>query len=528
MHKLYTMKNLRFAIPFLVTIALLTYSRTYAQITSAEVDQLVEKAMAKFNVAGVAVAIVKDGKIVHEKGYGVKSVDTKQKVNENTNFAIASNSKAFTTAALAILVEEGKLKWTDKVKNYIPEFKMYDPYVTENFNIQDLLTHRSGLGLGAGDLMIFPDGSDFTMKDILANFQYMKPVSAFRTKFDYDNLLYLVAGEIIARVSGMTWEAFVTKRIFEPLHMDNTYASMAAIKDKSNLSSPHSTVNGPIRSLPNYEDMVNGAAGGILSNVNDISNWMLVHLNKGKYGKDMEKQLFTQASQREMWKIHTTTNAGQNPRYNSHFAGYGLGWGLTDIKGNLSVSHTGGLPGMLSITFMIPDINLGVVVLTNTENGGAALFSAVSQTIIESYMGMDYFDWIETNYKRYKANENESDSVTTKVWETVKTADYSHLNYTDYTGIYEDKWFGKVEVFLKDNKLWMKSYRSPKLNGPMSFYKANSFAIKWEYQDMNADAFAIFSLDEEGKAQSIKMKGISPNIDFSFDFQDLDLHRIKN
>jgi CubicO group peptidase (beta-lactamase class C family) len=503
-------------------------SITYAQMTSTEVDQLVEKAMKKFNVAGVAVAIVKDGKIVHEKGYGVKSVDSKQKVDQNTNFAIASNSKAFTVAALALLVEEGKLSWNDKVIKYIPEFRMYNEYVTGNFNVQDLLTHRSGLGLGAGDLMIFPDGSDFTVNDIIANLQYLKPVSAFRTKFDYDNLLYLVAGEIIARVSGMTWEAFVSKRIFEPLQMDNTFASIAAMKDKSNLSSPHSTVNGPIRALPNYKDMVNGAAGGILSNVDDISAWMLVHLNKGKYGKELEKQLFTQASQREMWKIHTVLDANPNPRYNSHFAGYGLGWGLTDLKGNLSVSHTGGLPGMLSKTIMIPDLNLGVVVLTNTESGGGGLFTAVTQTIVDSYLGLDDYNWIDKLNSNMESGNKKADSIVLQVWNTVASASNIPVKSEDYTGVYEDKWFGKVEVFMKGNQLWMKSYRSPKLNGPMSFYKANSFAIKWEYQDMNADAFAIFSLDEEGKAQSIKMKGISPEIDFSFDFQDLDLRRVNN
>jgi hypothetical protein len=353
-------------------------------------------------------------------------------------------------------------------------------------------------------------------------------VSAFRTKFDYDNLLYLVAGEVIARVSGMSWEDFISKRIFEPLQMENSYGSFSGMKDKSNMAMPHSTGTGTIREIPLYQDIINGAAGGIISNVNDLSNWMLMHLNKGKYGPDFGKKLFTQASQREMWKIHTTTQPGQNPRYNSHFAGYGLGWGLTNIKGNMIVSHTGGLPGMLSITYLIPDLNLGVVVLTNTENGGAGLFSAVCQTIIDRYMGLDDFDWLETYYKRFQANESASDSVTKKVWETVKAADHSHIKTADYTGIYKDKWFGKMEVFMKDKQLWIKSYRSPKLNGPMYFYKANTFAIKWEYQDMNADAFAIFSLDEEGRAKSISMKGISPNIDFSFDFQDLDLRRIND
>lgn len=519
------MNKLKLNLLFLVFFTFSVNSISYAQITSIEVDQLTEKAMAKFNVAGVAVGIVKDGKIVHEKGYGVKSVDTKQKVDQNTDFEIASNSKAFTTTALAILVEEGKLSWKDKVKKFIPEFTMYNDYVTENFLIEDLLTHRSGLGLGAGDLMIFPDGSDFTMKDIVSNFQYFEPVSAFRTKFDYDNLLYLVAGEIVARTSGMSWEAFVKTRIMEPLQMDNTYSSLSQMKDKSNLAIPHSTGTGTIRTIPVYQEMVNGAAGGVLSNVNDLCKWMLVHLNKGKYGKTLENRLFSEASQREMWKIHTVTDANPNPRYNSHFAGYGLGWGLTDMKGNLVVSHTGGLPGMLSKTIMIPDLNLGVVILTNTEPGGSALFSAVSQTIVDSYLGLDDYNWTDKYFSRMESGEKAADSVTKNVWETVAATSGTQVKAENYIGVYEDKWFGKVEISMKNNQLWFRSFRSPKLNGPMSFYKANSFAIKWVYQDMNADAFAIFSLDAEGKAQSIRMKGISPDIDFSFDFQDLDLRR---
>ncbi len=250
-------------------------------------------------------------------------------------------------------------------------------------------------------------------------------------------------------------------------------------------------------------------------------------MNKGKYGKDLEKELFSEARQNEMWKIHTTLDADRNPRYNSHFKGYGLGWFLQDIKGNMNVSHTGGLPGMLSIVELIPDLGLGIVILTNTANGGGAACRVVSKSIIDSYLGLDKFDWIDYYSKFLKKMEEDDDQVSKRVWETVKSADNSHLNFEDYIGIYEDNWFGKVEVFMKGDKLWFKSYRSPKLNGQMFFYKANSFAIKWEYQDMNADAFAIFCPDEEGKAQSIKMKGISPNIDFSFDFQDLDFKRVK-
>ncbi|HMJ46931.1 MAG TPA: serine hydrolase domain-containing protein [Ferruginibacter sp.] len=168
-------------------------------ITSAQVDSVASLALKTFDVPGIAVAIVKDGKVIHSKGYGVRSLSSNQKVDENTLFGIASNSKAFTTAALGMLVDEKKIKWDDKVIDYIPEFRMYNPYVTEEFTIRDLLTHRSGLGLGAGDLMFFPDSSDFTLKDIIYNLRFLKSVSGFRTKFDYDNNLYVVAGEVIAR-----------------------------------------------------------------------------------------------------------------------------------------------------------------------------------------------------------------------------------------------------------------------------------------------------------------------------------------
>ena len=216
------MKTINLKTLFSLLLVLFLLIPVSGQLTSSEIDKLVEDAMEKFTVAGVAVGIVKDGEIIHAKGYGLKSVETGERVNEHTSFAIASNSKAFTSAALAILVEEGLLSWQDRVFDHIPEFKMYNDYVTRNFNIQDLLTHRSGLGLGAGDLQFWPSDSDFTMDDLLTNFQYFEPTSAFRTKYDYDNVLYVVAGEVIKRVSGQSWESFVKQRILDPLGMENS------------------------------------------------------------------------------------------------------------------------------------------------------------------------------------------------------------------------------------------------------------------------------------------------------------------
>ncbi|MBC7934155.1 MAG: serine hydrolase [Rhizobacter sp.] len=510
-------------------ISLVTGFAANAQLSSTAVDSLVQNAMKQFNVAGVAVAIVKDGKVIHKKGYGVRSISNNLPVDEHTNFEIASNSKAFTTAALSILMDEGKLNWNDKVRNYLPEFKLYNDYVTENFTIADLLCHRSGLGLGAGDLMSFPDGTDFTIKDVLVNLQHFKPVSPFRTQFDYDNQLYFIAGELIARVSGMTWENFIQAKIMEPLQMQHSFAALSAIKDRGNVATPHSTEtpDSKIKTITLFEEMINGAAGGILSNVDDMSKWVLMQLNKGKYGDSLKKQLFKEARQREMWTIHTVIPANPNPRYNSHFSGYGLGWFLDDAKGNMMVSHTGGLPGMLSKVGMIPDLKLGIIILTNTENGGGALFSAVYNSIADSYLGVEKLDWVGRYAKRMEARKGGADSVTKKVWQAVAVSKNSKINPADFTGVYEDKWFGKMEVFLKNGQLWIKAIRSPKLVGQMQLYKANTFAIKWDYQDMNCDALAMFGLDEEGKAQRIKMKGISPDIDFSFDFQDLDLQRIK-
>ncbi|MFI0492338.1 serine hydrolase domain-containing protein, partial [Flavobacterium sp.] len=284
---------------------LLIGSNAFAQISEKQVDELVERTLKNFNVPGISVAIVKDGKVVLAKGYGVKSILTQEKVDANTLFGIASNSKAFTTAALAMLVDEGKLKWDDKVTQYLPEFKMYNEYVTNEFTIRDLLTHRSGLGLGSGDLMIWPDGSDFKSNDIIHNLQYLKPVSAFRTKYDYDNLLYIVAGEVIQKISGKTWCDFIEERIMKPLEMNNSAASFVRLKDTTNVIAPHVPTDGKLKIISRYKNQTFDAAAGIYSNVNDLSKWIIMQLQNGKYGSEKQNQLFTVKQQNEMWQLQT-------------------------------------------------------------------------------------------------------------------------------------------------------------------------------------------------------------------------------
>ena len=326
-------------------------------ITSRQIDSVTELVLKTFNVPGIAVAVVKDGKLIHAKGYGIGNLKTGQKVNEHTQFGVASNSKAFTTAALGMLVDEGKLKWDDKVTDYIPDFKMYNPYVTEDFTIRDLLTHRSGLGLGAGDLMMFPDGSNFTKLDIIHNLRYLKQVSSFRSKYDYDNNLYIVAGEVIAKASGMSWEDFVEQKIMKPLGMTETAASIYRLKDRSNTIRPHAPVNGKVETIDIDWSETANAAGGIWSNVTDMSKWITLQMNHGKYGDKLQYQLFSDEVHEEMWAPQTIQPVKTTAPYNTHFSTYGLGWGLSDVKGYKQVTHTGGLAGIVTQVMLFPEIN---------------------------------------------------------------------------------------------------------------------------------------------------------------------------
>lgn len=500
----------------------------YAQISSPEIDELVEKTLTTFDVPGIAVAVVKNGKVIHSKGYGVKSIKTKEKVDENTLFGIASNSKAFTTAALAILVDEHKLDWNDKVKKYIPEFRMYNDYVTNEFTILDLLTHRSGLGLGAGDLMIWPDGHDFTAKDIVKNIQYLKPVSGFRTKYDYDNLLYVIAGEVIEKVSGQSWAAFIEQRIMKPLEMNNSVGTWSRLKDTTNTIVPHVPIDGKLQVIKRYKSTILDAAGGIYSSVNDMSKWALVQLQQGKYGPNKEKQLFSEQQHDEMWTPQTILPNSTTPPYYTLFTAYGLGWQLNDVKGKLQVSHTGGLEGIVTQVTLLPELELGIIVFTNQQSGAA--FNAITNTIKDSYLNIPYTDYVSKYSHQKISREAEADKVTKEVWETVasnlRNRKFKH-NYDKLTGVFKDNWLGEVSIVAKGKKLHFISKRSPQLSGEIFFYKDNIYAVKWFNRYFNADAFMYLTYDNDGNLQNIKMDAISPLTDFSYDFQDLDFNRIK-
>lgn len=495
----------------------------FSQITASEIDALAERTRTTFNVPGIAIAVIKDGKIIHEKGYGESSIITKEKVNEHTLFGVASNSKAFTASALAMLIDEGKLNWDDKVIKYIPNFKMYNDYVTQEFTIRDLLTHRSGLGLGAGDLMIWPEGNNFTPKDIIHNLRYLKPVSSFRTQFDYDNLLYIVAGEIIKEVSGMSWSEFVESKIMKPLNMNRSAGSFVRLKDTTNLVTPHVPIDGKLIPIVRYKNTIMDAAGGIYTSVHDLSQWVMVQLNNGKI---KDKYLFSEKQHNEMWSLQTIIPATTTPPYNTHFSGYGLGWFLSDVKGYKQVTHTGGLEGMVTQVTLFPELNLGIIVLTNQQSGSA--FSAITNTIKNSYLQLPYVDYVTKYGEREKNKQAEADTTTEEVWKTValNVKDKKlNNNFNQLVGTYQDAWFGEITLKLEKKKLIFQSVRSPQLKGEVFFVKGNTYAVKWDNRYFHADAFIEVTFDNNNKASNLKMKAISPLTDFSYDFHDLDFFR---
>src|SRR3954449_4960806 len=333
---------------------------TAAQQPPPDFDNYVKRVMETFTVPGLSVAIVKDGKVVLAKGYGVRRMGDPTPVDARTRFGIASNTKLFTATALALLVEEGKVEWDKPVTSYLPGFAMSDPYVTHEMTVRDLLVHRSGLGLGAGDLLWWPP-STYNRKEIARRIRYIPLATSFRSAYAYDNVLYLVAGEVIEAVSGQSWEDFVSSRILERVGMTGSNVRHSDATKGGNVATTHAAVDGKVRPIAPFDSDNTNPAGGINSNAQDMAKWMLVQPGEGKLADG--SVLIRPATARQLTTLVTPIPIGAGPpefaAVRPSFNGYGLGFGLRDYRGHKLVTHTGGLPGYVSKVAMIPDQQLG-------------------------------------------------------------------------------------------------------------------------------------------------------------------------
>jgi CubicO group peptidase (beta-lactamase class C family) len=517
-------KRPRGALALALVLVLLTAIPTAPQAqtpaASRDLDGLAARVMRAFEVPGVGIAVVKDDAVVVAKGYGVRKLGEPAAVDAKTLFGIASNTKVFTATALGLLVEEGKLRWDGRVVDYLPAFQMWDPYVTRELTIRDLLVHRSGLGLGAGDLLWWPP-STYDRREIARRIRYIKPETSFRSAYAYDNVLYLVAGEVIEALSGQSWEDFVSTRILARVGMTSSNVRHSAAAQGGNIASPHASVDGTVRPIQPFDSDNTNPAGGVNTCAEDMAKWLRVLLNEGRLADD--SRLFSAATWRELSTPVTPQPNGppppELPALRSNYRAYALGLEARDFRGYRVLTHTGGLPGYVSRVLLIPDLNLGVAVLTNQESGEA--FNTIAYAIADQYVGGPQSAWLE-GFEKARARgiaamvEAERAAAAAR-----NSASRSSLPLARYAGTYRDSWYGDVTIADEGGKLVIRFTKTPALVGDLEHWQYDTFVAKWRDRELRADAFITFSLEPDGSIGQAKMRAVSPATDFSYDFQDL-------
>jgi CubicO group peptidase (beta-lactamase class C family) len=503
-----------------VTAALLLATVALAQSPAVDVDAVVQRAMTAFEVPGVSLALVKDGRVVVARGYGVRKLGDPAKVDARTLFGIASNTKAFTATALGMLVDEGKIRWDAPVIDYVPWFQMSDAYVTREMTVRDLLVHRSGLSLGAGDLLWWP-ASTYNRKEIARRLRYIPLATSFRSAYAYDNVLYLVAGEVIEAISGQSWEDFVSSRILKKVGMTGSNVRHSDATKAGNVATPHAVVDGTVRPIAAFDSDNTNPAGGINSNADDMAKWLLVQLADGKLADGTP--LVRPETARQITSIVTPIPIGQGPpelaAIRPSFNGYGLGFGLRDYRGHKLVTHTGGLPGYVSKVAMLPDRQLGIAILTNQES--TAAFEAIADSIMDADLGAAKVDWIAA-WQAIERRGRESNQASTQASTAARDAGAKpSLPLEKYAGRYRDAWYGDMTIAAAGGALTIKFDRTPLLAGTLEHWQHDTFVAKWTDRELRADAFVTFALNPDGTIDTVKMRAVSPDTDFSYDFQDL-------
>ncbi|HEV7816607.1 MAG TPA: serine hydrolase [Janthinobacterium sp.] len=500
-----------------------------AAVPAFDLDADVKRVLKVFDVPGIAIAIVKDGKVVTAQGFGVRTLGDPAPVDGKTLFEVASNTKAFTAAALSMLVDEGKLAWDDPVTRHLPGFQMNDSYVTGQMTVRDLLTHRSGLGLGAGDLLWWPTTS-FSTDEIIDKLRYVHPATSFRASYAYDNLLYIVAGRIVAEKAGKPWGAAIHERILGPLGMTATTTSLAENAGNPDVASPHSKINDKIAVVKPMPVANAAGAVGINTSAEDIARWMMVLLDGGKLNSiGKEGRLFSEARSRDMWSMQTPIGIREpQPELAAtrpNFSGYGLGFSLRDYKGMKLAMHGGALQGFYSTVVMVPEAKLGVAILTNAENSGS--MQALQWRILDHYLNVAPSDWIKL-VSTVEQNRHKEELQKISSAATARAAkSQPSLPLAAYDGEYEDPWYGKMTIRQEGNKHILSFTRTPDLSGELEHFQHDTFIVRWKERNFNADAYVTFSLNPDGSIDRVKMKPISEETDFSYDFQDLALTPVK-
>ena len=462
-------------------------------------DDYVNKAIRDWEVPGMAIAIVKDDRVVYAKGYGLRELGKTAPVDAHTIFAIGSSSKAFTAASIAMLVDEGKLKWDDPVTKYLPGFQLYDPYVTREMTVRDLLTHR--IGLERGDQLWY--ATPYSREEVLRRIHNLVPSSSMRSKFGYQNIMFLAAGQIVPSVTGKTWDDFVTDRIFSPLGMKETGTTIRTLSKSNDVSTPHVKIDDKVQPVAwRLIDNI-GPAGSINSNVTDMAQWLRLQLGKGKFDG---KQLVSEASLKEMHTPQTIIRIeGQYPILypDAHFLSYGMGWFLSDFRGKKLVEHGGAIDGMRALVAMIPEKNVGVVILTNLS--GTLLPQFLSYRIFDAYLGEQPKDWQAEQLPKIKALETQGKAAQEKALAERVLGTKPSVELQNYAGTYRSEMYGDAEIEFANGKLT--AHYGPYFTGDLDHWNYDTFQVKW-HDPVEGRGFMQFSLNAKGKVEAVDFGGM--------------------
>ena len=514
--------------PLVLFFLIAVFSSSVAAQTAAtappDLDAYVARTMQTFSVPGVSLSVVKDGRVVVAKGYGVRKLGEPAAVDAQTLFGIASNTKVVTATALGLLVEEGKLEWDAPVIRYLPWFQMWDPYVTRELSIRDLLVHRSGLGLGAGDLLWWP-ASTYDRKEIARRLRFIRPATSFRSAYAYDNVLYLIAGEVIESLSGKSWEDFVSERILKRVGMSTSNVRHSEALKRGNVATPHAAISAKVMPIAPFDSDNTNPAGGINSNAVDMAKWMSVFLAHGALPDG--SRLISEETWREITTVVTPLPTPAPPpelaAQRANYRGYALGLGVADYRGQKLLLHTGGLPGYVSRVMFVPDAQLGIAVLTNQESGAA--FDAIAFRIADHFLGAPQTDWIAAYQKLTARLEAEVAAAEKEAAASRDTTSKPSLPLSKYAGTYVDEWYGEIAIEEQQGGLGIRFTRTPSLAGRLEHWQHDTFIARWSDRELRADAYVTFALNPDGTIDQAKMRAVSPATDFSFDFQDLLLKR---
>ena len=489
-------------------------------LATSPFDSMLERTMQREQLPGIAMGVVEDGRVVYRRTEGSRGDGPDARIDDETLFKIASNSKAMTAALLARLVDQGKLRWDDPVRRHLPSFTMFDPWVGEQMQVRDLLIHNSGLGLGAGDLMLWPEPNHFTRADIIAGLAHLKPVTSFRSGYAYDNLMYVVAGEVAAAAGGKPYDQLMREQVFTPLGLSRCQAGEWSTVAVGNIAQPHVRREG--RNVvvaadgDTSPDSPSMAAGGIRCSLNDMLRWMQVLLDPalvpGWLGGEQR---------RELWTLQMPMPLGQRQRRwdNAHFAGYGYGWRLSDLDGQWKVAHTGTLSGMYSSLALLPERKVGVVLLINGEGEDAR--TALMQAALKHYtapgdtQGVD--GWLDELAQARAPSPTEAGPLP----DTRTTPPAPSTALQALQGRYRDPWLGDASLCPSQGRLRFSVDKSPRLQADV-LQSGARWVLRWDTLEPAAQAWL---LPNGTPVPTLDLRAIDPDIDFSYDYQDLHFTR---